>query len=87
MLAYQAQNVKRKFRESILKELKRYDQDFNTPWEREVDELLVEWKEHHRYRIVKSAQDIDFDNEEANMGKKYFRQKAFYRLFKAIKWG
>ena len=35
----------------------------------------------HRYRIAKSAQDIDFDNDEEGYTRTDFFKKAMNRLF------
>ena len=65
MYGYQAQKVDSVYRMSIIKCLRQYDLDFNTPWERSESSLLTEWNSHQVFAIFdKSAQDIDFDNDE-----------------------
>ena len=83
--AQQAQKVKKQYRASIIECFQRFDQDFNTPWDRTNESLLVEWQGHHKYRIAKSAQNIDFDNREEGKPADYYDQKAFNRIMDRIR--
>ena len=80
MYAYQAQKVSCIYRENIIKCLKQYDKDFNTRWERSESSLLTEWQSHHLFApFDKSAQDIDFNNQEEGWGFGDYCKKAFIR--------
>ena len=80
MYAHQAQKVFSLYRMSIIKCLKQYDNDFNTPWARSEQSLLTEWNSHHVFAAFdKSAQDIDFDNHEEGWTFKDYCKKAYAR--------
>ena len=81
MYAYQAHKISKKHREKIIKIMLQYDQDFDTPWNRTEDSLLLEWEEHHKYRISESAKNIDFDNNEENFTRWDFFKKAWNRFW------
>ena len=77
MFAYQAHKIDSKHRKQIIKIMQKYDEDFNTNWERTDDSLLIEWKEHHKYSFFhERAQNIDFDNKEEGRTERYFFMKA-----------
>ena len=80
LYAYQAQKVTSNCRESIIQCLKQYDRDFNTPWDRSHTSLLTEWNSHMFFTpFDKSAQDIDFDNEEEGWTFIDYCRKAYKR--------
>ncbi|MDD6817572.1 MAG: hypothetical protein PUD88_03240 [Prevotellaceae bacterium] len=67
-------------RKAILTCMLSYDADHDTPWDRELDELAVEWGGHALFFWAdQSARDIDFDNAEANKSHFYFVKKAIKR--------
>ena len=77
MYAYRADLTKTQYRESILKCLLEYDNDFDTPWNRSISSLMVEWKEHKRYAWASDrAKNVDFDNAEEGKGFLYYAKKA-----------
>ena len=82
LFAYQAHKLKKKYRDEVVDIMLMYDEDFKTPWSRDDKaDLLSEWKNHHKYCFHKRAQDIDFDNDEANKNSLYFFLKAIKGVF------
>ena len=85
LVALEAQKLKKKHRESVVEIMLLYCEEKGVNWNRTKDSLLIEWKAHHRYRIAKSARDIDFDRAEEGCDMKYYRHKAWERVRKGIK--
>lgn len=84
LYAYQAHKIKKTNRLEIVKIMLEYDEDFSTPLERSQKSLLKEWKEHNKYSLAKSAQNIDFDNAEEGEGTFHFLGKALSRLWRRL---
>ena len=81
MQVLSAHKIRKVCRESVLLCMLSYDADNNTAWNRQLDELMVEWEGHSWCSMFsQSARDIDFDNAEANMPIEYFYLKAVYRV-------
>ena len=87
MYTYQAQKVKKEYRDEIVDIMLKYDDDFDTKWDRTKDSLIIEWEEHHRYRLLggASAKNIDFNNGEEGFSRKDYAKKAFKRGWDKIK--
>ena len=81
LLALQAHRLKKECREGIVDIMLLYCEEKGVDWGRTKDSLLTEWKCHHRYRIVKRAQDIDFDRNEEGCDGSYYFWKAFNAIF------
>ncbi len=82
MYAYSAHKLNRKHREKVVDIMLRYDETYNTAWNRTKSSVLLEWKEHHRYRIGgDSARNIDFDNAEEGKDASYYFEKVIDRIF------
>ena len=80
MFAYQAQHVNLTYHSHIIACMKQYDADFNTPWDRSEQSLLVEWRSHNLFApFDKSAQDVDFDNPEEGFNFWDYVNKAYNR--------
>ena len=78
MYAYRADLINTRHRSSILKCLLEYDDDFHTAWDRTLDSLLIEWREHKRYAFASDrAKNVDFDNAEEGKNAWYYAQKAW----------
>ncbi len=85
LYAYQAHNVNQESREHIINIMQLYDKDFNTAWNRTDDSLMVEWENHDIYSwLDKSAQDIDFDNDEEGYSSWDYFVKAVKRGWNKI---
>ena len=82
MYAYRADLTKPQYREAILLCLLEYDEDFDTSWDRTLDSLLIEWREHKRYAWASArAKNVDFDNDEEGKGFVDFLEKAIDAVF------
>lgn len=82
MYAYRADLTRKQNRSSILECLLQYDEDFNTAWNRTLESLLVEWKEHKRYAFASDrAKNVDFDNAEEGKDAWYYAKKAWDAVF------
>jgi hypothetical protein len=84
MFAANAHKVKEKHRSDIIDCFLKFDEDFNTEWNRTKESLLIEWKGHHKWRIAPSARHIDFDNAEEGMPLEYYNEKAWKRFKKIV---
>ena len=85
MYAYQAQKVSSKHREAIINIMKQYDEKYSTPWNRTEESLEREWNAHHMFSSFdKSAQDIDFDNDEEDSSYFDYVSKAIKRGWNKI---
>ncbi len=77
MYAYRADLTDKKHRKAILSCMLQYDEDFDTAWNRTLDSLVVEWREHKRYAWASArAKNIDFDNAEEGAGFFHYLHKA-----------
>ena len=85
--AYKAHKIKANHRSDIINCFQQFDKDFATDWDRSDESLLIEWKSHHKYRIMESAKNIDFDNYEEGMTSNDYDRKAVQRatdIFKRV---